>query len=113
MTQPTKPKGRPLKGKENRKAVTFRLQPSTIALIREAAASKGISQSDLIERTITGLFAVQILLSRAKKEKEIQKDNTFEPGGVVCKPCNQRSGEEVRRMTDEEKRLFKMFSFKL
>jgi hypothetical protein len=45
----TKSHGRPPKGKENRKAVTFRLQPATIATIRQCATDRGISQSDLIE----------------------------------------------------------------
>lgn len=44
-----KSNGRPPKGKETRKAVTFRLQPATIALIRATASERGISQSDLIE----------------------------------------------------------------
>jgi len=44
-----KSQGRPPKGKENRKAVTFRLQPATIATIRQCATDRGISQSDLIE----------------------------------------------------------------
>lgn len=51
----TKYTGRPPKGKETRKAVTFRLQPSTISLIREAATSSGISQSDLIESLVKDL----------------------------------------------------------
>ena len=45
----TKSKGRKPKGKETRKAVTFRLQPATIATIRQCATDRGISQSDLIE----------------------------------------------------------------
>lgn len=48
-------KGRPPKGKETRKAVTFRLQPATISLIREAAITNGISQSDLIESLVKDL----------------------------------------------------------
>ena len=48
----TKSSGRKPKGKETRKAVTFRLQPATISLIREAAVAEGISQSDLIEGLI-------------------------------------------------------------
>lgn len=47
MTQ--KSPGRKPKGKETRKAVTFRLQPATIATIRQCATDRGISQSDLIE----------------------------------------------------------------
>lgn len=47
-----KSKGRKPKGAETRKAVTFRLQPSTITWIREAATRMGISQSDLIERLV-------------------------------------------------------------
>ena len=50
-----KPKGRKPKGKETRKAVTFRMQPATISLIREAAISIGISQSDLIESLVKDL----------------------------------------------------------
>lgn len=46
--------GRPPKGKETRKAVTFRLQPSTIDRIRSEADALGISQSDLIERVMEG-----------------------------------------------------------
>lgn len=48
-------KGRKPKGKETRKAVTFRLQPSTISLIREAASASGISQSDIIESLVKDL----------------------------------------------------------
>ena len=61
MTTP-KSTGRPPKGKETRKAVTFRLQPSTIALIQEAAVASGISQSDLIESLVKGcrLFSCQV-----------------------------------------------------
>lgn len=55
MTQKTKSNGRPPKGKETRKAVTFRLQPATISLIREAAVASGISQSDLIESLVKDL----------------------------------------------------------
>lgn len=44
-----KPKGRKPKGKEARKSVTFRLQPSTIDTIRMRAAERGISQSDFVE----------------------------------------------------------------
>lgn len=44
-----KQQGRPPKGEETRKAVTFRLQPATIETIRQCAAERGISQSDLIE----------------------------------------------------------------
>ena len=51
----TKSPGRPPKGKETRKAVTFRLQPATISLIREAAVASGISQSDLIESLVKDL----------------------------------------------------------
>lgn len=51
----TKSNGRPPKGMETRKAVTFRLQPSTIALIREVATASGISQSDLIESLVKDL----------------------------------------------------------
>lgn len=42
-------KGRKPKGAETRKAVTFRLQPSTIDTIRMRAAERGISQSDFVE----------------------------------------------------------------
>lgn len=42
-------KGRKPKGAETRKAVTFRLQPSTIETIRMRAAERGISQSDFVE----------------------------------------------------------------
>ena len=48
----TKSTGRPPKGKETRKAVTFRLQPATIESIREASANYGISMSDLIEELV-------------------------------------------------------------
>lgn len=44
-----KNKGRKPKGAETRKAVTFRLQPSTIDSIRMRAAERGISQSDFVE----------------------------------------------------------------
>lgn len=47
-----KPQGRKPKGQETRKAISFRLQPSTIALIREAADTYGISQSDVIENLV-------------------------------------------------------------
>lgn len=43
------PNGRPTKGNEKRKAVSFRLQPATIATIKQCATDRGISQSDLIE----------------------------------------------------------------
>lgn len=49
MTNTTS-KGRRPKGKETRKAVTFRLQPSTIENIKKMAAENGISQSDFIEK---------------------------------------------------------------
>lgn len=52
----TKSKGRPPKGKENRKAVTFRLQPATIAAIRQCATDRGISQSDLIEDMVAEMY---------------------------------------------------------
>lgn len=42
-------KGRKPKGKETRKAVTFRLQPSTIEIIKDLALGYDISQSDVIE----------------------------------------------------------------
>jgi hypothetical protein len=53
MTQPQKSNGRPPKGKETRKAGTFRLQPATIDTIRQCATDRGISQSDLIEDLAT------------------------------------------------------------
>lgn len=40
------PKGRPPKGDEPRKAVSFRLTPSAIRRIKELAALHGRSQSD-------------------------------------------------------------------
>ena len=45
----TKSTGRKPKGKETRKAVTFRLQPSTINTIKKLALCYDISQSDVIE----------------------------------------------------------------
>ena len=47
--------GRKPKGKETRKAVTFRLQPATIATIRKCATNLGISQSDLVESLVKDL----------------------------------------------------------
>ena len=49
MTNTTS-KGRRPKGKETRKPVTFRLQPSTIENIKKMAAENGMSQSDFIEK---------------------------------------------------------------
>ena len=49
------PNGRPTKGNEKRKAVTFRLQPATIATIRKCATNRGISQSDLVESLVKDL----------------------------------------------------------
>lgn len=46
----TKSPGRKPKGTETRKAVTFRLQPSTIENIKKMAAENGVSQSDFIEK---------------------------------------------------------------
>lgn len=45
----TKSPGRHPKGKETRKAVTFRLQPAIIDRIRTVAADTGCSMGDLIE----------------------------------------------------------------
>ena len=56
MTQPKKSKGRPTKGKETRKAVTFRLQPSTKEKIEVAAIIEGCSQSDIIEKMVHSLL---------------------------------------------------------
>lgn len=47
------PNGRPTKGDEKRKAVTLRLQPSTIERIRKAAEENHCSQSDIIEAIVT------------------------------------------------------------
>ncbi len=47
--QTNNPSGRPTKGNEKRKAVSFRLQPSSISAIRLAAARMGFSQSDYVE----------------------------------------------------------------
>ena len=50
MTTPKTPgPGRNPKGAETRKAVSFRLQPSTIEKLKGAAKDLGCSQSDLIE----------------------------------------------------------------
>ena len=49
------PNGRPTKGAEKRKAVSFRLQPATAAFIRQWASDLGCSQSDLIEDWIEGM----------------------------------------------------------
>lgn len=46
------PNGRPTKGNERRKAVTLRLQPSTIERIRKAAEENQCSQSDIIETIV-------------------------------------------------------------
>ena len=46
------PNGRPPKGDEKRKGITFRLQPSTIESIRKAAAENKCSQSDIIETIV-------------------------------------------------------------
>lgn len=54
-----KPKGRKPKGKETRKAVSFRLQPETAAFIKQWAADLGCSQSDLIEDWIAGINGTQ------------------------------------------------------
>lgn len=45
----TKSKGRKPKGKETRKAVTFRLQPAIIDRIRTISADTGCSMADIIE----------------------------------------------------------------
>lgn len=50
------PQGRPFKGDEKRKAVTFRLQPKTIDRIRYLATDGGISQSDIVEDAIASYF---------------------------------------------------------
>lgn len=55
METKQKSPGRKPKGKETRKAITFRLQQATISLIREAAIASGISQSDLIESLVKDL----------------------------------------------------------
>jgi hypothetical protein len=44
-----KSQGRKPKGKETRKAVTFRLQPAIIDRIRTISADTGCSMADLIE----------------------------------------------------------------
>lgn len=49
-------KGRPLKGDEPRKAVTFRLQPSTKDKIEVAAVLEGCSQSDIVEMMVHSLL---------------------------------------------------------
>lgn len=49
------PNGRPTKGDEKRKCVTFRLQPSTAYFIKQWASDIGCSQSDLIEDWIEGM----------------------------------------------------------
>ncbi len=54
MTQ--KSPGRPPKGKENRKAVTFRLQPKTIDRIRTIATDYGCSMGDLIEGMVAEMY---------------------------------------------------------
>jgi predicted transcriptional regulator len=51
-----KSQGRKPKGKETRKAVTFRLQPSTIERIKDLAAGMEISQSDVIERLVSDCY---------------------------------------------------------
>lgn len=55
MTTTTKSPGRKPKGKETRKAVSFRIQPETAAFIKQWAADLGCSQSDLIEDWIEGM----------------------------------------------------------
>jgi hypothetical protein len=49
------PNGRPTKGNEKRKAVSFRLQPETAAFIKQWAANLCCSQSDLVEDWIEGM----------------------------------------------------------
>lgn len=51
-----KSKGRRPKGKESRKAVTFRLQPSTIERIKDLASGMEMSQSDVIERLVDDCY---------------------------------------------------------
>jgi hypothetical protein len=53
---PNNSKGRPPKGKETLKAVTFRLQPSTKEKIEVAAILEGCSQSDIIEKMVHSLL---------------------------------------------------------
>lgn len=55
MTTP-KSTGRKPKGKETRKAVTFRLQPSTKDKIETAAILGGCSQSDIVEKMVHSLL---------------------------------------------------------
>ena len=43
------PNGRPTKGTERRKSVTFRITPTAAEAIVVAARSLGVSQSDIIE----------------------------------------------------------------
>ncbi len=51
-----KQQGRPPKGDETRKAVTFRLQPKTIDRIRTIATDNGCSMADLIEDMVTECY---------------------------------------------------------
>lgn len=63
------PNGRPIKGDEKRKGVTFRLQPSTIEKIRKAAEENNCSQSDLIEALVSGVV-IMPKTTPLKEEKE-------------------------------------------
>lgn len=51
-----KQQGRPPKGDETRKAVTFRLQPKTIDRIRTIARETGCSMCDLIEDMVAECY---------------------------------------------------------
>ena len=50
------PNGRPFKGDEKRKSVSFRLQPATIECVRRAAEEKHCSLSDIIEALVAELL---------------------------------------------------------
>lgn len=50
------PNGRPTKGNEKRKAVTFRLQPKTIDRIRTISTDYGCSMADLIEDMVMEMY---------------------------------------------------------
>ena len=48
--------GRPTKGGEKRKSVSYRLQPSTIEKIKDAASDRKCSQSDVIEDMVAECY---------------------------------------------------------
>ena len=87
-----------------KKEITLQLDSDAITYIEKMSECLKCSPSDFVEH----LIAVNMAFIKYKIESLLPHQD-FEPGGFCGQQTtNPKSGEEVRPMTDSEKRMFEI-----